>query len=660
MDALKNTWITVKETTDLLNQTKRHIRRRCIKKEFVTTVTKANGGDRFEILLSSLPAEVQKKYYQSNPTALEIVGEDLVSNKYKHSLRPIDNIPEKYYNKATHYASLLSYYLEYYQNAKFNEVLKLKYQFIEFYNTGVLHQGLYSVIGPVTFKSIERNRKKWIDSGKDLLSLLPAHLGKEKRTNIPDEQIQIILCNLLNPNRPLHSEVIRAAKEKFLGKGFKPIFSDKTYERFINNWSDENFDMYVFFREGKKALNDKVLPFINRDMEKIQVGDVLVADGHYMNFQTINPYTGKYVRMLLIAFQDWKSKAILGWTVSLTENIESISRALYYAILRLGKIPKAVYLDNGKAFRSKFFNEVNFEETNLKGLYESLGIQTMFAWPYHGQSKIIERTFEEFAEVERMVSTYIGTSISKQPPRLKRGEDLHRALYTKINQGKDVDLAITHEIIAYWVDLYENRERKSGRFKGTSPFKLLKEGTGPGIDPDKLKFLMMANISARIGRNGIRKFNNWYWSNSFYGKNIKVNIRYDLSNLNEIFVFDLSGKFMCNACIQDKQHPAARLFGTPEDNMKLSTAVSVIKACEKYTVTSAKKYLEEKMWSNIDQEIKGAEIIRVKNEVSNNTKIKKSTKNYKATGTDNFSFPKLNISAVQKEDNTMDWKNFNN
>jgi len=48
--------------------------------------------------------------------------------------------------------------------------------------------------------------------------------------------------------------------------------------------------------EGMKAYHDKVEPYIERDISKIEVGDVTIADGHVLNFQVISPFTGKPMR----------------------------------------------------------------------------------------------------------------------------------------------------------------------------------------------------------------------------------------------------------------------------------------------------------------------------------------------------------------------------
>lgn len=61
-------------------------------------------------------------------------------------------------------------------------------------------------------------------------------------------------------------------------------------------------DKWVLHREGEKAFNDKVAPYIERDASLLEAGDVLIADGHTLNFQVINPFTGKPQRAAMSVF----------------------------------------------------------------------------------------------------------------------------------------------------------------------------------------------------------------------------------------------------------------------------------------------------------------------------------------------------------------------
>ena len=61
-----------------------------------------------------------------------------------------------------------------------------------------------------------------------------------------------------------------------------------------------------------------------RDASSLEVGDILVADGHKLAFQVINPFTGKPCRATLVGFLDWKSTALVGYEIMLEENTQCI------------------------------------------------------------------------------------------------------------------------------------------------------------------------------------------------------------------------------------------------------------------------------------------------------------------------------------------------
>ena len=169
--------------------------------------------------------------------------------------------------------------------------------------------------------------------------------------------------------------------------------------------------------------------YIVRDISKLEVGDVLIADGHTLNFQVINPFTGKPTRATLVGFLDWKSTALVGYEIMMSENTQCIASALRNAIINLGMIPKVIYQDNGKAFKAKYFHDkqgeknlsrsltgarcdflaqasknqhtcqyIDFDEEGFNGIYANLGIKSVFAKPYNARAKVIERFFLEFQE----------------------------------------------------------------------------------------------------------------------------------------------------------------------------------------------------------------------------------------------------------------------
>ena len=136
---------------------------------------------------------------------------------------------------------------------------------------------------------------------------------------------------------------------------------------------------------------------------------------------------------------DWKSGGLVGYDIMLEECTQNIASALRNAILKMDHIPEYVYQDNGRAFKSKFFNgdkkglvggvkrarsgadssplpPIRFEELGFTGVYNKLGIKPVYATPYNARAKVIERFFLDFQEsFEKLIPSYIGTSIENKP-----------------------------------------------------------------------------------------------------------------------------------------------------------------------------------------------------------------------------------------------------
>ena len=242
--------------------------------------------------------------------------------------------------------------------------------------------------------------------------------------------------------------------------------------------------------------------YIERDISKLEVGDVLIADGHVLNFQVINPFTGKPARATLVGFLDWKSTALVGYEIMMSENTQCIASALRNAILNLGVIPKVVYQDNGRAFKAKYFQTVDFDEAGFNGVYANLGIKSVFAKPYNARAKVIERFFLEFQEeFEKMMISYIGTSIEDKPAWMKRGEKLHREIHKKITNNYIPTIQEAIKYIDCWIDYHNSKACPND--KNHTIKECLNTVQKQDIDKNKLNYLMMSTKTREINRNGI-------------------------------------------------------------------------------------------------------------------------------------------------------------
>ena len=231
--------------------------------------------------------------------------------------------------------------------------LQADYDFVKLHNTS--NSYLFEILGKISRGSLHR----WysmLNGTEDYTKLLPQYkysTVREYRTVLNDEEIKIFMGLLLHPNRLSIGKAIALTKYRLEEQGQNFIPADITFRRYAKWFKDNNYDKWILARDGEKALSDKVEPYIKRDASLLEVGDILVADGHKLAFQVINPFTGKPCRATLVGFLDWKSTALVGYEIMLEENTQCIASALRNAIINLDMVPKVVYQDNGRAFRAK-------------------------------------------------------------------------------------------------------------------------------------------------------------------------------------------------------------------------------------------------------------------------------------------------------------------
>lgn len=589
--------ITAKEISDITGKSIQAIHKIAIRDNwsFGEAPGRGRGGKIREFLISFLPEDMKiaiASHHQKqlipmvpNPTSYTPVLLEQESRSLPSGAR---------LNKGMAKADLLRLYVQALEKTGHGNKTQTRKEFIHAYNSGIAYPKIFDLVGKVSWKTIEGWKTK-IKSTKETFDLCDrrGHCARGQCI-LSEQQTEILLKCALHPNKPLISEAIRMAWSIMHTKGIQNGNSAATYRRWLNDWASKNYHVWTSSREGGKAWNDKVAMYIERDYSLINVGDVIVADGHVLNFEILNPWTGKPKRMTMIVWLDMKSSYPLGWEIMPTENTQAISAALRRAIIALGKYPQVAYLDNGKAFKSRFFNNTDFDEAGFAGLYQRLGMKTIFAWPYHGQSKTVERFFGTFAELERWAPTYSGTSIETKPPRMMRGEKLHRRLYNKVVGDNCLTMEQAHRAIAAWFDQYAQRPQR-GHLAGRAPVDLLLEEKGQGVDKAELTYLMMTRESRVIRQNGVHILGTNYNSPALYGRKHQVTVKYDLQDMSAIYVFDQHDEFICQATPVDKCHPAAYVLGTKEDQEKLEEHIKTKKHQEKEAGCLAREILESEV-----------------------------------------------------------------
>ena len=477
--------------------------------------------------------------------------------------------------------------------------LQADYDFVKLHNSS--NSYLFNVLGKISRGSLHR-WKASLDGTEDYTRLIPNYKYvsvNEYRTCLTDEEIKIFMGLLLHPNRICIGKAIALTKYKLKEQGQSFIPADITFRRYAKWFKDNNYDKWVLARDGEKALSDKVEPYIKRDASLLDVGDILVADGHKLAFQVINPFTGKPCRATLVGFLDWKSTALVGYEIMLEENTQCIASALRNAIINLDMIPKIVYQDNGRAFRAKYFtDDKGFGELGFYGLYAKLGIETVFARPYNARSKVIERFFKEFQEgFEKLMPSYVGSSIINKPAYLKRNEKFHSNLHN--------DYIPTIEETIKMIDMWL-------KFKNSQPCtnapnmtiaEVLENRKKQNIDKSLLNDLMLATEVKTIQRNGVRFLNCDYFDERLYGLRGKVLVKYNLFDLTSVKVFTPKGEYLCTAERVTETHPMAKLLGTVEDLEDYKQKIQKQQKLRRKTINSVKQYLSNEEVKFIEQKM---------------------------------------------------------
>ncbi len=537
---MTETYININKIAEVKGlKSTRSIRIAIQKSKYIAREIKVNGGTSYEVLYSSLEPEIQEKFEDEEIKSTALVPLEnklnfISENARLNALARVDIV-----------TALFSIRKKYSTKKEADAV------FLDLYNSGMYLPQIYKFVGSISIGTLHRWVKAYEDYGTN--GLLPQRKSSpqnEYNTILNNEMKQIFLKYLLHPNQFSIGKAINLTRHVLEKRGYEDIPCNLTFRRYAEHFKKTNYSKWVLMREGEKAYHDKVEAYIERDISKLEVGDVLIADGHVLNFQVINPFTGKPTRATLVGFLDWKSTALVGYEIMMTENTQCIASALSNAILNLGLIPKVVYQDNGKAFKAKYFQHTDFDEAGFNGVYSNLGIKSVFAKPYNARAKVIERFFLEFQEeFEKMMPSYIGTSIEDKPAWLKRGEKLHRDMHKKLTNNY---IPTVQEVIKYidcWIKYHNSKpcpndssmtiqemlnnvqkrrraEAEEACVEQDSKRRLMRAPKQQDIDKNILNDLMMKTETRTINKHGITFLGLHYRSEILLDLRESVFIRY--------------------------------------------------------------------------------------------------------------------------------------
>lgn len=317
-------------------------------------------------------------------------------------------------------------------------------------------------------------------------------------------------------------------------KVYPDIPSVKTFQRRVQ---DIPYYAIKRYREGETAFRD-ALPSMQRSRLDINSNDVWFSDHHEFDVFVRNK-KGKAVRLWLTVFFDARSNKVVGALIrDANPNATAIKQCFRMSVEQNG-LPNEVYFDNGKDYRSKDFNR-----DYPHSLVNRLGINTIYATPYHGQAKTVERFFGTTEmQFGRMWPTYCGKD-AKQRPEIMRMSNKEIA-----EIAPTMDEFITQFYV--WLDEYHNTPSRGQDMDEKTPNQVYEENLKRRrvvSDHEALRLICGNSVERTVQKNGICMFNNFYYNDTllrYVGQ--KVIAVYDPANIDEVAIFDQKNDAICMA-----------------------------------------------------------------------------------------------------------------
>lgn len=409
------------------------------------------------------------------------------------------------------------------------------------------------ILKTISVPTMRRWYSIYLKNKDNPLALASGHGGNKGTRHVAKEVLLFAKSLYLSKNKPKMTVVWEQVIQHFGAN----VISYGTLRNFLK--SDLTNIEKDLGRMGKKEFKDTHTIYIRRGYEDIRAGEVWMSDGHDLEMMCYRGNRKKangeryYGSPKLITWIDVKSRLIVGWTLSWTETTEAIAIALKNAIAQYG-LPKTLYTDNGKAYKSKVLKGTE----ELDGLYATLGLEVTHALPYNAQAKHIERWFVDFKEsFTKLSKTYKGGNIVERP------EHMRSFAMQKLMKGEILEEEELRQAIALWIanknDFYYKIRRAGGLgghrgkgMKNKTPLELFNEEnpieSRRMLAEEKLRLLFLYEEMRTVQQNGIEFLENTYEHEQLYfhlGERVKI--KYDPHSLEEVYVYLETGEFLCKA-----------------------------------------------------------------------------------------------------------------
>jgi len=349
------------------------------------------------------------------------------------------------------------------------------------------------------------HRKDW------LALLLPHYAGRTATAEIEPEAWELFKADYLRQEQPTASSCYDRLVRIATTRGWE-LPSLKTFTRRVIRELPRA--VRVLAREGEEALS-KTYPAQERDRSMMEALDGVNADGHRWDIRVRFP-DGTEGRPCILGWQDLGCGKLLAWRLGDHENSDMV-RLSFGDLVRSYGVPASVYLDNGRAFASKWMtggtpNRYRFKvrEEDPTGLITSLVGANNVHWvtPYHGQAKPIERMWRDFcdriAKHPAFAGAYVGNNVANKPENYG----------SRVIEWAEFERVVTSEIHAHNARTGRQLKSCAGRSFDAAFAESYARITVRKVSDEQLRQLLLAAeaVTASPIDGSVRLAGNRYWT----------------------------------------------------------------------------------------------------------------------------------------------------
>ncbi len=366
-------------------------------------------------------------------------------------------------------------------------------------------------------------------------------------------------------NRPTMELLYEAFEEQGRARGWDSLPSVKTVQRYINHLMSQPgaHSARCLGAKGLRAWKNEMQIKGKRTTHTLKVMEYVVADAHtfdlWVEYTTPNGKK-KAIRPVLVAWEDMRSRRILGAVVCEHSNTQTVKESFVKMCYEAGCVPAHVHMDNGKDFanretlgQDRSIRGMEEMDAEIKGFYLAMGARKWSrSLPFQPWDKLIERAFRTFClRYSKKFVSYTGTLTGS-----KTSDKVNKPIQRMLERGELLTLEEFHDLLEQFLhqkyDLRKHRGLKEAGEQWPTPRAVWDnaERWEQAVPPrEYAAMLLMKPDTARVSQQGITKFGTLYTAPELaYYVGRKVGVRWDVGDVRRLYVYDTAdGRKVCEA-----------------------------------------------------------------------------------------------------------------